>query len=78
MSAGGDDLPGRDERLEEAAAVDEPFELVVAVCGKVQRALRRGADWWRIRMKDGRVVTFHARAVVACTPVRKPARRVRG
>ena len=61
-------------RLSEAAATSEPVQLILVLSGKVRRVhSASGNDRWRMRVR-GQPVTFHAEAVIACTPVRKPGR----
>ena len=56
-----------DARLADAAERDEQLELILVLRGKVRRAT--GGSRWRIRLENGRVLTFRADAIVAVTRV---------
>ena len=60
-------------RLTEAATAGETLEVILVLRGRVRPA--PGAGRWRLKLHDGRVLTFAADAVVAATPVPRPARR---
>jgi len=72
MIARNDDLAGIDGRLVDAASRGERLEVILVLRGKVRRAT--GTGGWRIRLDNGRVLTFRGDAVVAATPLpkRKP------
>jgi hypothetical protein len=60
-------------RLTEATAAGETLEVILVLRGRVRPA--PGAGRWRLKLHDGRVLTFAADAVVAVTPVARAARR---
>ena len=66
------DLAGIDARLVDAAERGERIEVVLVLRGSVRPA--RGSSRWRIRVPDGRVLTFAAEWVVAATPAPRRAR----
>lgn len=65
-------VPGVDARLGEAAMSGERLEVILVLRGKVRRAA--GTGGWRIRLDNGRVLTFRADAVVAATSLPKRPR----
>jgi hypothetical protein len=73
MIARDSDPTGVDARLEEASLGGETLELILVLRGKVRPAA--GSSRWRIRLENGRVLTFRSDAVVAATRVARPARR---
>ena len=64
-----------DARLGEAAERGQPFEVILVLRGSVRRAA--GAGRWRIRLDNGRVLTFDAECVVAATPTPRAPRLAR-
>jgi hypothetical protein len=74
-STGDESARGINARLAEASARGETLEVILVLRGKVRAA--RGSDRWRIREAGGRVLTFRATAVVAATPVARPAKTTR-
>jgi hypothetical protein len=60
-------------RLTEATAAGETLEVILVLRGRVRPA--PGAGRWRLKLHDGRVLTFAADAVVAVTPVARAPRR---
>ena len=60
-------------RLTEATAAGETLEVILVLRGRVRPA--PGAGRWRLKLHDGRVLTFAADAVVAVTPVARASRR---
>ena len=61
-----------DARLVEAASSGERLEVILVLRGRLRRAI--GTGGWRIRLDDGRVLTFRADTVVAATPLPKRGR----
>lgn len=62
-----------DPRLEAAATSGERLEVILVLRGKLRRAA--GPAGWRIRLDDGRMVTFRGDMVVAATPLPRRPRR---
>jgi hypothetical protein len=60
-------------RLTEATAAGETLEVILVLRGWVRPA--PGAGRWRLKLHDGRVLTFAADAVIAVTPVARASRR---
>jgi hypothetical protein len=58
-------------RLIEAAATGEPLELILVVRGRLRPGRTSGR--WRVRTEGQRVLTFAAEAVIAATPLARPA-----
>ena len=68
-----DAAPGaHDARLAEAAERGQPLEVILVLRGSVRATARAGR--WRMRLHDGRVLTFDGECVVAVTPTPRPAR----
>jgi len=61
-----------DPRLTDAAERGQPLEVILVLRGRVRATARAGR--WRIRLQDGRVLTFDGEWVVAATPVSRPSR----
>jgi hypothetical protein len=75
MTAQHLDVSGVNARLDVAAASGDGLEVILVLRGRVRRA--PGAGRWRIRLENGRVLTFPAELVVAATPVPRGPRRGR-
>ncbi len=65
------DVVGTEARLADAAASGGRLEVILVLHGKVRRVA--GTGGWRIRLDNGRVLTFRADSVVAATPLPKRA-----
>jgi len=61
-----------DARLDEAAERGHRLEVILVLRGSVRPA--RGGRW-RIRLENGRAVTFDGECVVAATPTPRSPRR---
>lgn len=72
MMSRAPDFAGTDGRLADAAASGERLEVILVLRGKVRRVT--GTGGWRIRLDNGRVLTFRSDAVVAATPLPKRAK----
>jgi hypothetical protein len=66
------DVAGVDARLSEAAAKGQRLEVILVLRGKVRRGTGKGG--WRMRLENGRVITFRGDTVVAVTPLPTRAR----
>ena len=61
-----------DARLAEAAERGQTLEVILVLRGSVRQAA--GAGRWRIRLENGRVLTFDGECVVAATPIPRAPR----
>jgi hypothetical protein len=61
------DVAGVDARLGDAAVNGQPLEVILVLRGKVRRGA--GRSGWRMRLENGRVITFRGDTVVAVTPL---------
>jgi hypothetical protein len=73
MIARDNSLAAIEGRLTDAAAAGETLEVILVLRGRVRPA--PGAGRWRLKLQNGRVLTFAADAVVAATPVSRSSRR---
>ena len=62
-------------QLGEAAERSQRLEVILVLRGSVRPA---GGGRWRIRLENGRVLTFDGDCVVAATPAPRPPRLSRG